>query len=185
MSVPPSVLGIDLASKNSALVLLDADGQVVDQRDSVGLTPRAWAQQVADVSYGADVVIIEDLPAHVPWGSIVKTVCMVQGRILQALPPQRLQDTWFVTPAVWQQSYEGVWKGKASAAATVAAEFGYEPPDVVGATRFLEASRTPGEAKRWAKKVMTDYVDAYLIAQWGRFNPEVEETTMVKSAVGR
>jgi len=178
-------MAIDLASKYSAVVVLEGS-QVIHQFDSVGVGSREFAQQIGvHAKRTVHAVVIEDVPAHVPWGGIVKSVCTLQGRVLQELHPEVLSRTWFVTPAVWQRSFEGVWKGKAAGALAAAERLGYSPPDLVGDPRFDADGRKPGEARRLAKKVMSDYVDAFLIARWAMLDGSLEVTKMVSRAGDR
>ena len=72
-----------------------------------------------------------------------------------------------------------MWKGKAAGALAAAERLGYSPPDLVGDPRFDADGRKPGEARRLAKKVMSDYVDAFLIARWAMLDGSLEVTKMV------
>ena len=168
------VLGVDLASRYSAAVLWDGS-QVVTQFDSVGLDASQWVWHLGGSADGA-VVVVEDVPPKIQWAGTVKRVCRLQGRILQAMPKA---EVWFVPPAIWQRSYEGAWRGKEAGAAAAAEALGYSPPSLVGDPRFEELGRTPSERKRLAKKVMSDYVDAFLIAHWA-FEQDLATVANVK-----
>lgn len=178
------VLGVDLASRYSAAVLWDAQGgQVVTEFDSVGQDAASWVDLLCGVARGLakPTVVVEDVPPRIQWAGPVKRVCRLQGRILQALPDT---PVWFVPPAIWQRTFEGVWRGKEDGAAAAAERLDYHPPQLVGDPRFEPLGKTPSERKRLAKKVMSDYVDAFLIAHWAASQPDLSAVANIQRGDG-
>lgn len=169
------VIGVDLAAKFSAVVWLHGSGKVADQFDSFEISQSTlagklrWITSVVDEVPHKDgyVVVIEDLPPHIPHSSIVKSVAQLQGRIIQALGPSHLIHTYFVPPAYWQRDM-GVFRATPEETALKAKELGYEPPDLLQARKLAVGVRGKATAVREALKQQTDYVDAYLIAKWAQ-----------------
>jgi len=177
LGTPKSVLGIDLASRYSAAVLWDGS-RVSAQFDSVGLNPGQFVAKVAEVAadHRVQEIVVEDIPHHVKWTGLVKKVCRLQGRILA----QAEYAVWFVPPAVWQRSYDGVWRAGPGGASEAAAKLGYQAPDFSDDPRFEPLAKTPGERRRLRKKVESDYVDAYLIARWAANQPDLSQVPNVQ-----
>ena len=181
------VIAVDLATRFSAGLVRTAGGEVVRQWDSVGRSHSVLARYVyseyltALTTFGAltrPIVVVEDLPPHVP-SSLVRTqVAQLQGRIIQEfsrndgiqLPNVKaLEDLFFVPPAIWQHEM-GVWRATPEQTAAVAAGLGYEPPDLTA--RWFETHdvlKPLSSTQRAAlAKQTTDYVDAFLISEWTR-----------------
>jgi hypothetical protein len=176
------IVAVDLAAKFSAGVLLDPDGNLTSQWDSFNWSHGQVAQQIFDdfAFLGAThpdevpLVVIEDLPQHVPSSAITKSVAQLQGRILQifdVLGQQHLDSVFWVPPAVWQQGM-GVWQRGSEAAEFAASALGYKPPDLVTERGYKPGQRGYGKLIREAEKQQTDYVDAFLIAAWARMSME-------------
>lgn len=166
-----SLLAVDLAAKFSAACLL-VDGEVAWQDDSWQKTEKQFIDEITDLFdpyhdpvYAApvpDVLVIEDLPARLPFMTNVKDVCRLQGRIIERMAVYgQVDKILFVQPATWQESYAelGIKRGAGpDIVVPVAAQLGYTPPD-------LSARIGKGE-KATARKVSTDYCAAFLIGRW-------------------
>jgi hypothetical protein len=182
------VLGIDLASKQSAWNLMQADGQVYAQGDSYGINESHFVNRLIDTAVDSDVaaIVIEDLPHRLPFASLVKTVCRMQGRIVQLADDNRVLDRIiFIPPALWQRTFDGVWRGKEVGALAAANKLGYEPPDLLANDPRFELEGLHGKprakVRNAAKKSQSDYVDAFLISTWAQ-NTWAEQATLdVKS----
>lgn len=109
-----------------------------------------------------DALIIEDLPARVPWMSTVKDVCRLQGRIVERMGGfEAVSRIVFVQPAQWRAHYGALLKNGTGAAAVVpvAARYDYLPPP-------LEYRAANAKERQTARKIATDYCAAYLIGRW-------------------
>ncbi len=165
------ILGIDLASRYSAAVLLDEGGQVTHQFDSWGGSPFGFIEHIALSVQGPrmQAVLVEDLPYGINSQFQVKAPLRLQGALAHALGPA-LAMTYFVMPSTWQRAM-GVWKAKPEETAAMAAGLGYTAPDTVGmyGPNHLNAKgKLLAVDRHKLEKVQTDYVDAFLIARWGR-----------------
>lgn len=160
-----SLVAVDLAAKYSAVCWMGATGAVIEQWDSWGRTEAAFVHLVtAPFRHCATppaVLAIEDLPHRLPFMSLVKHVCRLQGRIIEAMDRLNMTDRiLFVPPAEWRRNYTGLRRGTGpDAVIDVAARLGYTPPAL---------SDRLGERKARATiaKVQTDYCAAFLIARW-------------------
>lgn len=169
------VVAVDLAAKFSAIVALDAGGQVYDQMDSAGYTHRGFANTIWDVAEatravcsGWPVVVIEDLPQHVPSSMVAKTVSQLQGRIIHACPYGRLADLYFVPPHTWERDM-GVWRQELPDWERIAIGLGYDTiPDLVTQRGLVAGTRGQGTAVTEALKQRTDYVAAFLLGRWAQ-----------------
>lgn len=113
-----------------------------------------------------EVLVVEDLPHGLKYSTLIKTVCRLQGRFIQAMhemPEGRTEDVLFLAPAEWRRTYPGLERGTGpDAVVPVAAELGYEPPT----EELAERANGVKGGKAIARKVATDYCSAYLIARW-------------------
>lgn len=165
-----SVVAVDLAAKYSAACLLDELGQPAKEWDSwqksendfIGMLAYMW-YHAATYAEEPQVMVVEDLPHRLPFASLVKRVCRIQGRIIdRAQQSGWLGKVLFVPPAVWRKAYKGLERGTGpDAVVPVAEALGYSPPD-------LSARIQRAGDKATAKKVATDYCAAFLIGQWAR-----------------
>lgn len=165
------ILGIDLAARYSAAVLLDEGGQVTHQFDSWDVTTFGFCAHVAQYANGSHMkaVIVEDLPYGINSQFMVKAPLRLQGVLAHALGPA-LAYTHFVMPSTWQRAM-GVWKASPMDTEAVSREAGYEPPDTVsmyGPKHLNAKGKLLAVDRKKLEKVRTDYVDAYLIAEWAR-----------------
>lgn len=162
-----SIIAVDLAAKFSAACRMDWNGQITAQVDSWGGTETLfidritapWALEATTAT--PDALIVEDLPQRVPFMTVTKAVCRLQGRIIERMAGYgRVGAIVFVPPAEWRRHYEGLERGTGPAAVVpVAARLGYTPPDLT--------ARITGKGDRArARKVATDYCAAFLIGRW-------------------
>lgn len=166
-----TVLAVDLAAKFSAICLMNDAFEVIEQYDSWGCTETQFLYRVMDtwqeqqaLGVTPEVMVIEDLPHGLSYSKLIKTVCRLQGRFVQAMHGAFLgsDNVLFLAPREWRSHYLGLERGTGpQAVVPVAAEFGYHPPleDLL-----LRAKGNGGKTK--ANKVATDYCSAYLIARW-------------------
>lgn len=166
------VLAVDLAASMSAWCVMD-DGQVCHQDDSFGRSESEVISRLAQCAESFDVehIVVEDLPHRLPFASLVKAVCRMQGRFVHELSQRGLLDKLiFVPPALWQRYFPGVWRQGAAGAQAVAESKGYQAPDLrANDPRFsVEGLSGKERASRRAadRKISTDYVDAFLIGMW-------------------
>lgn len=172
-------LGVDLAARFSAAVLLDDSGQVVLQFDSWAKSPLDFAGLLAGIAYNHDVTVVavEDIPYGLSRQAQIKPPLRVQGMVITFLDVMnKLDDTYFVAPATWQRTFEGVWKGKAEGARQAAESLGYFAPNLLeqyaddvpplGKEHSKERSKIRGQLK----KASTDYNDSYLLAEFARLS---------------
>lgn len=169
------VVAVDLAAKFSAIVALGADSQVRQQYDSAGRTHRelsALIWETTSALHGltgqSPVVVIEDLPPHVPSSTVAKTVAQLQGRIINTCPTAYLIDLYFVPPAAWERDM-GVWRKETSEWEEIAAKLGYVPPDLLRHHGLVPRQAGKATAIKEALKQRTDYVAAYLIGRWAQW----------------
>jgi len=172
-----SFLGVDLAARFSAAVLLDESGKVVLQFDSWGRDAWDFCALLAGVAKKHDVraVMLEDLPYGLSRQSQIKPPLRVQGMAIAFLDVTGMLDrTYFLDPSTWQRSFEGVWKGKAEGATTAALRYGYVAPVLL--TEYAddvpplgkEHSKARSKIRANLKKASTDYNDSFLIAEYSR-----------------
>lgn len=174
---------VDLASKFSAVMVRDSGGQVREQWDSNGLSAFQLATKLGNTikRWKPEIVIIEDVPYGISSQAQVKPVLRLQG-ILIAVLHEWLDIIVFLNPSTWQGAFPGVgrapkgMKGKAADVYRIekarehAERLGYTAPDLVTeyvaslpeGTRVLKKHTDPLE------KIMTDYVDAFLMSEWVR-----------------
>lgn len=170
------IVSLDLAAKFSALCGMSLEGEVLFQDHSWGKSEQEWVDSVVRPFYDVQppglpiALFIEDIPHAVGFRKLVKHVCQLQGRIVQAMANVGAEDRIvFVPPQLWQMHFKGVYRGKAEGALKAAESLGYSPPQLL----------TPdvhGKDRMNARKTMTDYVDAFLIARWGIEHLNIYET---------
>lgn len=171
-------LTVDLASKFSAAVLRDFDGEVRWQGDSFNLSPKEWVKRLGQVVKASSPahILVEDVPYGISSQAMTKPVTRLQGMLMHELD----QDIYFINPATWQKDYPGVGRAPKGLTKTEAAKYriekaseyasqlGYEPPNLV--QQYIDS--LPEGAKILKKftnpleKNMTDYVDAFLMNDW-------------------
>lgn len=173
------ILTVDLASKFTAAMLRSDDGEVHRQFDSRGKSSFQLAREVESLADEADLILIEDVPYGISSQAMTKPVLRLQGVLIRELEKQ-LHKVYFLNPSTWQKAYPGVAtapKGltktakdayRIEAARAHAERLGYTAPDLVAeyiasvpeGTKILKKHTNPLE------KVMTDYVDAFLMNDW-------------------
>lgn len=163
-----TVLAVDLAAKYSAVCVMDHDRTVIAQWDSWGMTEDEFITSIVDAwdfyidtELRPDVLVIEDLPHGLGYSGVIKTVCRMQGRIVEAMHRAGwgYDDVIFAAPAAWRAHF-GVKRGTGvEAVFAAAAKLGYCPPDLT--------QRAKGNGGRTrAQKVASDYCSAFCIAHW-------------------
>lgn len=172
------IVAVDLAPKFSGAIWLDEDGAIRGQWDSWQSTETEFID-VITAPFRSDharpwVMVVEDLPHGVKYHTNTKTVCRLQGRIIERMDRYGVaQRLLFVPPIEWRKTYEGLERGTGpDAVVPVAAAHGYTPPDLTARIR------NRGDRAR-IKKVATDYCASYLIGLWALNNMTAHGTFYV------
>lgn len=158
----PYILAVDLAAKYSAACAMDDNHEVMASFDSWGKSEDEFLYDL--ISYWSltevapEVMVIEDLPHGLSYTGLVKDVCRLQGRIVQAMHGNA-KYLLFLAPRTWRAHYKMKRGTGPNAVFDAAAKFGYTPPDMT-----VRAKGNGGAAR--ARKVQSDYCSAYLIARW-------------------
>jgi hypothetical protein len=169
------IIGLDLAAKFSAAVVLDDGGEVIDQFDSWGISALAFLDKIVNwMTYSQTRVklVIEDVPYGIGNQKMIKSVLrlqgFLQGLLVTEIPRDRLEDVYYVLPSTWQRCFEGVWRGGKEGAEAAAKTFHYEAPDLLVEYADRLPAKGPMRTKALAdlRKIKTDYNDAFLIAEW-------------------
>lgn len=170
------IISVDLAVKFSALCWMSPDGTVLHEDHSWGKSEIEWIDSIVAPFYDVQpqglpiALFIEDIPHAVGFRKLVKHVCQIQGRIVQAMTNVGAEDkVVFVPPQLWQMHFPGVYRGKAEGALKAAESLGYTPPQLL-------TPEIHGKDRMNARKTMTDYVDAFLIARWANYQLDKYET---------
>lgn len=172
---------VDLASRFSAGQLRGIDGEVLDQFDSRGKTPFAFAAEIARNARRDDceLTLIEDLPYGISSQAQTKPVTRFQGVIMAYSHPV-LDNVLWLNPSTWMGMFPGVQrapkgmsksagdKHRIEVARAYAEERGYAPPDLVAeyAASLPEGTKVLVKHTAPLAKSMTDYVSAFLIGEW-------------------
>lgn len=159
------VMAVDLAAKYSAVCFMDHNYKVLSQFDSLDksedlfVDELAWSFEATNSALWPEVMVIEDLPHKLPYSTLIKRVCRLQGRIIQRIG-EHAGAALFLAPAEWRRTYDGMGRGTGPTVVfPVAASFGYRPPDLTSRARGIGGNTV-------ANKVASDYCAAYLIARW-------------------
>lgn len=169
------ILSVDLAARFSAGIVMSRDFEVHFQFDTWGRSQRETSLLIADSArlFDVEYVVIEDVPYGISKQFMTKPVTRLHGRIQNDLEDAGFKDrSYFLAPATWQRTFDGVWKGGTSGAAAAAASFGYTPPNMleIHAHEIPERGTERTKIRTLLRKSMTDYVDAYLISRWANKN---------------
>lgn len=156
-------MAVDLAAKYSAFCIMDDTGQVLSEHSSAGWDEDAFVDALTSgfaltgrKPDNPEMMIIEDLPHGVPYRTVVKDVCRLQGRIYHAMNAVGARYRMrFVQPQTWRNHHHVPRGSGAAGAVPTAAALGYTAPEHL-ATK-PKALRT---------KVTTDFCAAFLIARW-------------------
>lgn len=171
-------LTVDLASKFSAAMLRDSEGQVRWQGDSFNLSPKEWVKRLGQVARTSNPehILVEDVPYGISSQAMTKPVTRLQGMLMLELD----RDFYFINPATWQKEYPGVGRAPKGMTKTEASKYriekaiefalqlGYEPPNLVQQyiDSLPEGSKILKKFTNPLEKNMTDYVDARLMNDW-------------------
>ncbi len=167
-------MAVDLAAKYSAAVILDAACEVSWQADSWQVDEAGWVDLLCAPFAGRSPwvparMVVEDLPHGVGYRTLVKTVCRLQGRIIDRMTVLgHVGRVLFVPPALWRKHYAGLKRGTGpNLVVEIAQDLGYEPPDTLHRiVKRDSAGRKPLGQAATARKVRTDYCAAWLIGRW-------------------
>lgn len=167
------ILTVDFAAKFSAGLVRGHGGEVHSQFDSLDKSSFDFLELIVEHvnEYSPDIILIEDVPYGISSQAMTKPVLRLQGSLILALR-HHLDKVYFLNPSTWQKEFLGVARGKPAerveAARMHAERLGYSPPDLVEAYKA-----TVPEGKKILKKntdplakVMTDYIDAFLMSEW-------------------
>lgn len=156
------IVAVDLAAKYSAAIHMSAARQPIHQWDSWQKTETEFLDTITTPWRSGtppDVLIVEDLPHGVPYMTVVKDVCRLQGRIVERMNSfGHIKAIGFVQPAAWRAHFDLKQGSGPAAVIPVAEQYGYWPPDLT--------DRTGKGDRATARKVATDYAAAYLIGRW-------------------
>lgn len=170
------VIGVDLAARFSAAVALGASGEVVYQIDSWGINVADFSYQLAEICeyYSPESILVEDVPYGLSRQSQIKPPLRAQGMVISQLHARGLLDNaLFIAPATWQRGF-GLWKNTPAQFASFAQQLSYTPPDMLERHADIvpplgkEFSKERSKVRAQLKKATTDYVDAFLIAEFAR-----------------
>lgn len=159
--------------------------------DSCDRSEDAFVGEVCKAADAADWLVVEDIPHNLGrFDSGMKHVCRIQGRIVHELDGMDLLDRLvFVPPATWQRHYDGVWRAGAKGARAAAKARGYTPPNILAdwelSLRLPPTGPERQKVREQAKKIMSDYVDAYLIAAWAQEKLVTHVTLLDVATVSR
>lgn len=141
------------------------------------------------------VMLLEDVPHQMRFDTITKAVVRMQGRVVQRMDELgQLDKILFVPPALWQRGFtklgfpdgKELWKSRPERYAEFAKKwFDYEPPNLVELHKADYAElhgKERQDVRGRLKKLMGDYVDAYLIARWYELLVEQTGDTEPKSS---
>lgn len=180
------LIGVDLASRFSAVVVRDARGEVVSQFDSSEMAPFEFVTLVGAWARNG-LTLIEDLPYGISGQAQTKSVTRLQGFIIHEVfdkgGSRSLDDVLFVSPSTWMKHYGGFRlprKGPSKAERErmrlmemreTAEKFGYYPPGLA-ADYVVECRENDIKPKAVTVNALlkseTDYVAAFLITEWAR-----------------
>lgn len=112
-------------------------------------------------------VAVEDQPHGVRFDSTAKHVARIQGRLIDRFDrANKLDLLWFVPPALWQRTIDGVWRKGPTEQLEAASKLGYRPPEFGPSLKPGTGVPPLGTARAIARKIQTDYVAAFLIGVW-------------------
>lgn len=176
-------MALDLASVNSAHVVLDAEALVVGQGSPWHYArkpmdhQRAYLTSVVSAAiYNHALLVIEDMPAGMKrFDTITKNAARLQGMVEEKCRNGG-QPFVYVMPSLWQRTL-GVWKMTLPQQEKIAIEWGFTPPDVLAeweAEGQIPPKGNPlrDAARTKAKKIRSDFVSAYLIGVWAQHEIE-------------
>lgn len=167
-------LGVDLAAKFSAAVVVNEKGKVLFETDSWGKSAIEFAEECAQIAKDYDVVLamVEDLPYGISKQFQTKPATRLQGIFIKSFHDLRLLDVlYFVNPIEWQKTFE-IHRAGAEGARAAAQKLGFDQrvPIEMYADDIpplgKEHSKQRATVRAQLKKASTDYDDGFLIAFW-------------------
>lgn len=174
------IQSVDLASRFSAVILRDRNGEVHGQFDSREMTPFQFAARIGRTARECEMTVVEDVPYGISNQAMVKPALRFQGFIMLACNAT-IDDLFFCSPSVWMKDFDGVQRApkgltksqadkyRIEMAAKHAKELGYEPPDLV--QQYIDANPGKKILKRDTnplEKSKTDYISAWLMSEFVR-----------------
>lgn len=159
-----TIIAVDLAAKYSAACHMSLF-TVYEQWDSWQVTETQFIDFITDWWHDPvdppTALLIEDLPHGVPYMTVTKDVCRLQGRIVERMDSYGYkQSIVFIPPNEWRRHFHLKQGMGPEVVVETAAALGYQAPD-------LSARIGKGD-KATARKVTTDYCAAYLIGIWAQ-----------------
>ncbi len=176
------IQAVDFATRFSAVILRGRDGEVHGQFDSRDMSPFAFAAKIARTAKECELTVIEDVPKGGSAMHQSDRTYRYQGALMMACN-QTLDNLYFLDPARWMWTFEGVKALAKSESKGLtkpqilarrnenmlqhAARLGYIPPDLVAEW----VDNNPGKRLYATKrnellKSVTDYVAAFLISEF-------------------
>lgn len=155
------LLSVDLAPRNSAAVALDSGSKVIFQYDSLNATLLEFLNELGQSALNPfiEIVLLEDMPHGSSFRFDVKESCRMQGMVLKQLIDLDMSNkVLFVQPNKWKSYHKVPSRNKERQAREIAKALGYEPPDLHSHLHLQERTK--------ARKIETDYIDAYLMGRW-------------------
>lgn len=170
---------VDLASKQSAWNTSTAEGELLHEGDSLGLSSIVTVRNVVQhlKTFNPKILLVEDLPYGIKSQAMTKPVTRLQGMLMLGVYESGWDgEFYFINPASWQKFFPGVSHGPADerieSARVHAKRLGYEPPNLV--QNYLDSLP---EGKKALKKhtaplakTQTDYIDAFLLQAYLRMH---------------
>lgn len=177
------ILTVDFAAKFSAGIVRERGGRLVYQFDSWGKDILEFCEEAAQAAADYEVTraVFEDVPYGLSKQFQIKPPLRGQGIVIDEFHRLDMLDTLrWLSPSVWQRTFDGVWKGGVKGARAAAERLGYTPPDLLEVHAEEIPPPAPENTKARAairtklRKAMTDYDAAYLMSEWA-WNLTVEE----------
>lgn len=189
-------LGVDLASKFSAGVVVNEKAKVLFEFDSWGRSQIEFADLSTQIAldYNVAAALYEDLPYGLSSQVQTKPATRLQGFVIKSFYHNDiLEKLYFVNPSTWQRDFDGVFKGGPAGARAMAAKLGFEKREPIEMYKEAipplgkEHAKERSKVRAQLKKASTDYDDGFLIAVWGMMkqrNSELDSTKGVNKYEG-
>jgi len=170
-----NLLGIDLAARFSAGIVLNEQHEVLSEFDSWKYSQLEFVDKCVEeaLKYGVSSTIAEDIPYGIKQQAQTKPATRLQGILIRAFSENKiLEDLYFLNPSTWQRDME-VFREKPYTPREAAEQRGFSQrlpiemyvEDIPPLGK--EHSKRRSAVRAQLKKASTDYDDAYLITAWG------------------